>query len=96
MKSGVRCTRNQGDEAGESSAVASRDSGSDSPSLQATLVVGEPLVAVNREHAALVVEADERVDIAVAQQPAAKRCAAVVGGKPRRQHEPEAAAIPQQ
>ena len=52
----------------------------------------EPDAAVNRKDAAMVVEADERVDIAARQQESAQRRAAMVGREPGGQHETDAAA----
>ena len=51
---------------------------------------------MNRKDAAMVFEADERVDIAARQQESAQRRAAVVGREAGRQHETDAAARPSQ
>src|SRR5439155_14784977 len=49
---------------------------------------------MNRENGALVVEADDRVHIAAAEQPCAKASASIIGGETRREHKADSSAWP--
>src|SRR5439155_11409439 len=51
---------------------------------------------MNRENGMLVVEADDRVHIAAAEQPSAKASASIIGGETRREDEPDSSAWPRQ